>query len=56
MASARCCKQIAGGGFITNSAASTQTFVVGGTSATDVATNLNSTIGAMADNVLRQCA
>jgi autotransporter-associated beta strand protein len=44
-------QQIAGGGFITNSAGSAQTLLVGGTSTTDVTTNLGSTFnGAFADN------
>ncbi|MBB5031378.1 autotransporter-associated beta strand repeat-containing protein [Prosthecobacter vanneervenii] len=38
-------KQLTGTGFITNSAASTQVLVIGGTAATDSTTNLNSTFG-----------
>jgi autotransporter-associated beta strand protein len=48
-------KQIAGGGFITNSANSPKTLIVGGTSATDVTTNLNSSFsGVVTDNILAQ--
>ncbi|TCO93623.1 autotransporter-associated beta strand protein, partial [Chthoniobacter flavus] len=42
--------QVAGGGFITNSAASSKVLTLSGSSATDVTTNLNSTIGAITDN------
>jgi len=49
-------KQIAGAGFITNSANNaTGILIVGGTSATDVTTNLASTFsGVMTDNILAQ--
>lgn len=46
-------QQIAGNGFITNSANSSQTLVIGGTAATDAVTNLSYSFGGiLTDNIL----